>query len=176
MMGNCTGAIFALLLARKRGAQSIAMIDAFAYWPWYFRLFLAPGWGEYAYRTAFANPAGRMLANLSLAAHRSDSTDLTAGFARVDHAATYRYLELVAQIGGPEQFRGIDADIDLICGARSFRAIRRSAAIWKSIFPAARESELAGAGHLPVLEAAPALSRIVFKEIACPQPSTRSAM
>ncbi len=174
MIGNCSGAIFALLLAQRRPVEWITMIDAFAYWPWYFRLFLAPGWGRHAYGAAFANPVGRRIADLSLAKHRAASTSLTEGFAGVDHKMTYRYLQLLAEIGPPEQFRGVDAAIRIVHGARTFAAIRRSAAIWKSIFPAAQESELKGAGHLPILEAAPALSRIIFREPACQQPSTLS--
>ncbi len=167
IVGNCSGALHGLLLAERVPVERLVMIDAFAYWPWYFRLFLAPVLGRYAYWSAFANPVGRWLANGALARHRTESTNLTDGFSRADHAKTYRQLELLSEIHPPEGFRGVTAQIDIVCGERSFAAIRRSAAIWKKVFPAAREYTLAGAGHLPLLEATGQLRQIILEESPC---------
>ncbi len=163
VIGNCSGAIFALEAAKHVPVQRIVMIDAFAYWPWYFKVFLAPGWGRYAYMTAFANPLGRWLANLSLASRRAEDTDLTDGFSRVNHAVTYRYLEMLAKVPSPERFRGISSTIDLLHGERSFAAVRKSVALWRDVFPRATSLVLQGAGHLPILEATAQLRRYLFE-------------
>lgn len=167
IVGICSGALHGLLLAERTPVERIVMIDAFAYWPAYFRIFLAPVWGRYAYLTTFANPLGRWLANCSLARHRNHSTNLTEGFSRVDHAETYRQLQLLTEIHAPEGFRHINAHVEIVYGERSFTAIRRSAAIWKNVFPSAPEHRLAGAGHLPLLEATGQLRRIIFEESPC---------
>lgn len=163
VVGNCSGALHALLLAERMPVERIVMIDAFAYWPLYFRLFLAPGWGRYAYATAFANPVGRWLANQSLARRRTASTNLTAGFAQADHATTYRYLQMLSGVPSPSRFRGIGAPIEICYGERSFAAVRKSVAMWKEIFPQAREHCLAGAGHLPLLETTAPLRNIILE-------------
>jgi pimeloyl-ACP methyl ester carboxylesterase len=167
IIGNCSGALHGLLLAERMPVDQIVMIDAFAYWPVYFRLFLSPVFGRYAYLSAFANPLGRWVANASLMQHRQASTNLTEGFSRVDHGATYRQLQLLAGIGSPECFRGIRAKVQITYGENSFAAIRRSTAIWKEIFPHATIHELAGAGHLPLIEAAGQLRSIIFEEKSC---------
>lgn len=168
IVGNCSGAVYGLLLAQRIGARRIVMIDAFAFWPAYFRVFLAPVWGRWAYWTAFANPVGRWLANRSLASHRTGNTDLTDGFSRVDHTATYRHLEILSAIGPSSQFSGLDAEIDIVFGERTFEAAKRSAMIWSGIFPQARRHRLPGAGHLPILEATEALKRILLEAPECP--------
>jgi pimeloyl-ACP methyl ester carboxylesterase len=167
IIGNCSGALHALLLAERMPVDQIVMIDAFAYWPVYFRIFLAPVFGQYAYLSAFANPLGRWVANASVAHHRKSSTNLTEGFSRVDHGATYRQLHLLTGIGSPQRFRSLVANVQITYGTKSFAAIKRSAAIWKDVFPQATTHELAGAGHLPLIEAAGQLRNIVFEEKPC---------
>lgn len=162
IVGNCSGALHGLLLAERMPVEEILMVDAFAYWPAYFRIFLAPFFGRYAYLSAFANPLGRYLANLSLARHREASTNLTEGFSGIDHEATYRQLRLLSEIGSPERFRGLAASVQIAYGEKSFASIQRSAAIWNGIFPQAARYRLAGAGHLPLLEATGQLSNIMF--------------
>lgn len=162
IVGNCSGAVFALEAALHFPIRRIIMIDAFAYWPWYFKVFLAPGWGHYAYMTAFANPLGRWLANASLASRRTESTDLTDGFSRVNHAVTYRYLQMLAKVPHPDRFRGIPSTIELLYGERSFAAVRNSVALWREVFPHAASECLRGAGHLPILEATEQLRDYLF--------------
>lgn len=168
IVGNCSGALFALEAAKCVPVARVTLIDAFAWWPWYFRVFLAPGWGRYAYATAFANPVGRWLANASLARRRAADTSLTDGFTRVDHAVTYRYLEMLSEIQNPERFRGILSAIDVLYGERSFAAVRDSVRRWQQIFPHARATMLLGAGHLPILESTAQVRKELFREISCP--------
>jgi pimeloyl-ACP methyl ester carboxylesterase len=165
LLGNCSGALLGLLavpplLAR---VERVVLLDPFAFVPWYFRLFIEWPFGKYAYYSAFANPLGRWITNRSLAKHRSATTDLTGSFRRVDHQVSFRYLELLASIGSIERFRALQIPTDIVYGARSFQAVKQSVEMWRKLWPHARVWELAGAGHLPILEATEALSRILFQ-------------
>jgi pimeloyl-ACP methyl ester carboxylesterase len=175
VVGNCSGAILALLVAQRTPAlvERVVMIDAFAWWPWYFRIFLEPHIGRYAYFSTFANPVGRWLTNASLRGKRSAATDLTGGFARADHESIYRYLTLLRDAGHAEHFKDLAMPIDVLYGAKSFAAVRQSAYTWAGMWPQARTFQLDNAGHLPIREAAQQVKEILFGENTCstPQPA-----
>ncbi|MGH9939138.1 MAG: alpha/beta fold hydrolase, partial [Blastocatellia bacterium] len=105
----------------------------------------------------------RWITNLSLKRRRTAETDLTVSFRAVDHGASYRYLRMLCAIDGIAGFAWIQHPIDIVCGERTFNAIKRSAAMWREIWPQARVFELEGAGHLPIEEATEDLSRIIFQ-------------
>lgn len=169
LVGNCSGAVLALLVARSQPSlvRRLAIIDAFAAWPWYLRIFLARRIGHYAYLSAFANPMGRWMTNFSLRSKRKADTHLTRGFEKTDHRITYRYLELLGGARDASDFRSLAMPIDILYGERSFSAIRESARIWAGLWPQARTFELKGAGHLPVLEAAQQVRQILFGGDSC---------
>ena len=165
VIGNCSGAILALA-AMPRIAERVnrlILIDPFAFAPWYFKLFVATPIGKYAYYSTFANPIGRWITNLSLRRHRAGATDLTVSFRAIDHAASYNYLRMLCAIDGIERFAWIRRPIDIVCGARTFGAIKRSVGMWRGLWPQARVFPLEGAGHMPIEEATEELSRIVFQ-------------
>lgn len=170
LIGNCSGAILGLLAAGQieERVRRLVLIDPFAYWPWYFRVFVTKSFGSFgrhAYRTTFANPFGRWLTNQSLRAHRTSETDLTNSFGRIDHDVAQGYLALLAQVEGIERFAGLQrVPIEIVYGERTFGAVKKSIAMWQKIWPQARARVLAGAGHLPILEATAALSEIVFAD------------
>jgi pimeloyl-ACP methyl ester carboxylesterase len=167
LIGNCSGAILSLLVAReiKSKLERLVLIDPFAYWPWYFRVFVNKSFGRYAYRTTFANPFGRWLTNQSLRGHRTAESDLTNSFGHVNHDVAQRYLALLSEVEGIERFAGLQSvPVDIVYGERTFGAAKKSVAMWQGIWPQARAHMLEGAGHLPILEATAALSRIVFAE------------
>ncbi len=164
ILGNCSGALLALLALPRvtEQVERLVLIDPFAFAPWYFRIFLAPGWGRYAYYTTFANPIGRWLANASLKRRRVEDSHLTSSFQSVNHEATYRYLELLVEMGSVNQFAGVRQSVDLVYGARTFGAVKQSIEQWRRLWPHARTMELKQAGHLPIEEATEALADILF--------------
>lgn len=164
LIGNCSGALLSLLVAQKlpHQIQRLILIDPFAYWPWYFKVFVAPGVGRFFYSITFANPIGRWLTNRSLRNKRTAETDLTQSFAVVNHAAAHRQLALLKDIVEPAQFNQLSIPIDIVYGARTFSAIKTSVAQWRAVWPHARCWELPGAGHLPIEEATAHLSEIIF--------------
>lgn len=167
LIGTCSGAILGLLVAREIEAKlaRLVLVDPFAYWPWYFRVFVNKNFGRHAYRTTFANPFGRWLTNQSLRGHRTAGSDLTNSFGAINHDVAQRYLALIAEVEGIEQFAALQSvPIDIVYGERTFGAVKKSLAMWQGIWPQARAHRLEGAGHLPILEATAALSRIVFAE------------
>lgn len=166
IVGSCSGAITSLLAAPFLGDKvaRFVLIDPFAYMPWYFRVFLAPGWGRYAYFATFANPAGRWITNLSLKGRRTSQSNLTESFGGVNHETTYRHLAMLAGINGIECFQAITTPIDICYGAKTFKAVKESVAICKSVWPQALLRKIEGAGHLPIEEATEELSQIIFSD------------
>ncbi|HEX5082367.1 MAG TPA: alpha/beta fold hydrolase [Blastocatellia bacterium] len=164
VIGACSGAVFALLAAERLAGriERLILIDPFAYLPLYFKIFLHRRIGRYAYYSTFANPLGRWLTNLSLSRHRTADTNLTESFVSVSHDVAYRYLALMGDINDVSRFSRLRLPVDLIYGARTFGAIKKSIHMWRDIWPHARCHELAGAGHLPIQEATAQLSEIVF--------------
>jgi pimeloyl-ACP methyl ester carboxylesterase len=164
LVGNCGGAVFALLAAEVLSERvgRVVMIDPFAYLPRYFRLFLAGDFGRRAYAATFANPVGRWVTNQSLRGRRSATADLTASFAETDHEAARHYLALYDEVGSVERFRGFGARVDIAHGDKTFGAVRKSLALWLDVLPHARVRELEGAGHQPIAEAPAQTARVVF--------------
>ncbi|MBV8860165.1 MAG: alpha/beta hydrolase [Acidobacteria bacterium] len=164
LVGNCGGAVFALLAARELEAlvERVSMIDPFAYLPRYFRLFNAGEFGRRAYEATFANPLGRRLTNHSLRGRRAGAADLTASFARVDHEAARRYLALYEEVGGVEIVRGLKAPVEIAYGERTFGAVKRSLPVWREVLPHARVRELKGAGHQPFVESPAQSAEFIF--------------
>ena len=149
-------------MGRPEVVARIVMIDPFAYCPWYFRFFLLPLVGFPIYAVAFANPLGRWLTNLSLQDKKAGDTDLTRSFARVNHRATWKYLRMLDECGFPGQFRGVPVAMDILYGQKTFSAVRKSVGIWKEALPQARVRELAGVGHLPILQGTKEVAKVVF--------------
>lgn len=164
LIGNCSGAVLGLLAAKRMAGRigRLVLIDPFAYVPWYFKVFVATSFGKHAYYSTFANPVGRWITNLSLRNRRASGTDLTRSFKRVNHEVSYRYLELLAQVGGLEQFGGLAMPIEIVYGEKTFRAVKQSVALWHRIWPQAHCHQLAGAGHLPIEEATAQLGEIAL--------------
>lgn len=165
VIGNCSGAILGLLAAQRLPdrIERLVLIDPFAFMPWYFKVFVSGSFGRYAYYSTFANPVGRWLANVSLKRKRTANSDLTHSFGAVNHNISQRYLALLAEVKEIAQFDNLRMPIDIVYGEKTFSAVKESVARWKNIWPQARATQLAGAGHLPIEEATKQLSEIVFE-------------
>ena len=164
LVGNCGGAVFALLAAERLGESvgRVVMVDPFAYLPRYFRLFLAGEFGRRAYAATFANPFGRWVTNQTLRGRRTGAGDLTATFAGVDHEVERRYLALYEEVGSVERFRGFDAPVEILHGEKTFGAVRRSLALWLEVLKDARVRVVEGAGHQTISEAPARTADLIF--------------
>jgi len=164
LVGNCSGALLGIVAAQGLGTrvERLVLIDMFAVFPWYFRIFLLRPIGPYAYATTFRNPLGRWFTNLSLRAKRTKDTTLTGGFAKVDHDVTYKYLQLFENCPLPETFADLTQPIELLYGENTFQAVRDSISRWQSVWPQATATCLKGAGHLPIQEATEQLRCILY--------------
>nr|MBA3766459.1 alpha/beta fold hydrolase [Acidobacteriota bacterium] len=165
IVGHCGGAIFGMFAAREavRTVERVVAVDPFAYLPRYFQLFAGKGFGRRAYNATFANPLGRWMTNRALNVGRdSGQTDLTASFSSTDHEVARRYLTLFDSMGGVEEFQGLQAEVDLVYGEKTFGAVRKSVALFSHTLPHSRTLRLEGARHMPLEEATAQLSRIIF--------------
>ena len=164
LVGNCSGAIVGLHLARKMRERidRLVMIDPFAYMPWYFGLFLRGQFGRRAYDATFASRLGRTLTNSALQHKRTVNSHLTSSFAEVNHDTVYRYLQMLDENSNYRQFADVDVPITLIHGERTFAAVKRSIDLWSILWPLSERYELKGAGHLPLEETPQQLALILF--------------
>jgi pimeloyl-ACP methyl ester carboxylesterase len=169
LVGSCTGGLMAVFVARElaeMGRESVVrrlvMIDPFAECPWYFRLFLIPGLGGLMYRTAFANPVGRWITNAMLKAKRTGDVNLTESFGQVNHRVTLNYLRMFERAGAPEQFQGLMIPTDIICGQKTFGAVKLAVERWGRVWPKATMHILPRVGHLPIDEGTEMVERILF--------------
>ena len=176
VVGNCSGANLLLPVIDRlhEVAGRLVMIDPYAWMPWYFRL-LVTGWlGRFFYATAFENPVGRWLTNLSLARRRTGETDLTASFAQRDHGTTYRYLQVLGELGHASRYPGNRVPTVILHGERTFGAIRRGVQAYAEVWPGTPVIELRGAAHLPIQEATAAVAGVGFGSTPGLAPATPS--
>ena len=166
LVGNCSGAIFALLAASLPSSPvtRLVLIDPFAFVPWYFRVFLNPTYGRYAYYSTFANPIGRWVTNASLRGRRAASSDLTGSFRQIDHEVSLQYLQMLEAVGSIACFAGVRVPTEIVYGERTFGAVKESLAGWREVLPHARVWQIHGAGHLPIEEAPARIASIVFND------------
>ena len=163
LVGNCSGAIFALLAALGAPrVRRVVLVDPFAFVPWYFKVFLHPAIGRYAYYSTFANPLGRWITNASLRRQRAAGSHLTQSFRRVDHEVSLRYLAILDAVGDVSFARGVGVPVDILFGERTFGAVKASLPRWREVLPQARLWPIGGAGHLPIEEAPAQVAALAF--------------
>jgi pimeloyl-ACP methyl ester carboxylesterase len=174
VIGNCSGALMAIVATTvgRLSPQRLVLIDPFAYFPWYFRVFTLGEFGRRAYYSTFASSIGRRITDRSLSARRSPETSLTSSFEHIDHGTSLEYLRLLTTIESPSMFSGLRMPIDIVVGSRTFGAIKRSVPIWKHVWPQAVAHTLEGVGHLPIEEAPAEIGRILFERSAQRAPVT----
>ncbi len=163
LMGFCSGAVYAALVARRAPARvaRMVLIDPFAYAPWYFRIFLVGAFGRRAYRSAFVSPAGRRIGNWFLRRRQATDADFMVAFETVDHDVTLHHLRMIAPLRFGE-FRGMKVPVDIAQGRHTFEVVRRSTRLLCGLWPGARIHELRHVGHLPLVRGAAQLAEIIF--------------
>jgi pimeloyl-ACP methyl ester carboxylesterase len=165
ILGNCTGGGIAAEIARihPEKIDRMVILDPFAFAPWYFKIFFLGEFGRNAYKTTFASKLGRYVTNKFLSSKRSDSTDLTASFEHVNHDLVYRFLRMMASINPIERYSGINNDVHILYGERTFSAVKKSVDLLLDLWPNSKAQELSGVGHLPIEESPDLVARAVFK-------------
>lgn len=170
LLGNCSGAILGLLTALRapEAFSRVVLIDPFSRNPWYFKLFLVPGAGAFFFRVTFQNPIGRRLGNSATARHRAEDTDMFASFAAVPASTALGTLAVLDAVGDASHFASLHIPTDIVHGERTFGAIRTGLKQWQGQWPHARVHELAGAGHLPIVETPELLGAVAFADLPPP--------
>ncbi len=164
LVGTCSGALVALSLAQRvpQRVEALSLLEAFAWVPWYFAVFVTPVLGPVAYYSTFANPVGRWITARSLRRVGDGNTDLAEGFARIDVGVPLRYLRMVCALGDWRTFSDVRVPVRLTWGERSFAAVTDGVSRWQELWPDAPGTPIAGAGHLPVEENPDAAAAFVF--------------
>lgn len=164
LVGTCSGALIALSVAQRapERVQALSLLEAFAWVPWYFAVFVTPVLGPVAYYSTFANPVGRWITARSLRGVGDGTTDLAEGFGEGDVSVPLRYLRMVCGLRDWRTFADVRAPVRLAWGERSFSAVTDGVARWRELWPDAPGTVIAGAGHLPVQENPSAAAAFVF--------------
>jgi len=176
LTGFCSGAILALLAAQRRPdrAERLVLIDAFAYLPWYFRVFVLGEFGRRAYQSTFASPLGRRITDWAVRRRGGADAGFMESFREVDHATVHAYLRLLAGLGRLERFRDVRAPVALCWGEGSFGAVQRSVERFRSVWPDADLHPIRHAGHLLLVRGAPQIRQVLIQaEPARQEPSPR---
>lgn len=163
------GVGFATQLAVRRPdlVARLVLIDPFAFFPWYFRIFTLSGVGRLLYYLTFANPVGRWITDLSLASRRTQASSLMEGFAEARHAENHGHLLALEDAARVplRDLAGFSGPVDIVHGDRTFRAVKRSVEMLREPYPSAELFVVDGAGHLPMHEATEAVARVVFAPV-----------
>ena len=155
VLGNCSGAIVGLYVAReaRHRIDEFILVEPFAWVPSYLSIFLTPVVGRLFYWSAFGNPIGRAITNRALAGQRQESTDMLAPFKRSPLWVPMRYLTLFDQAGEASDYDDIPGEKRILRGDRTFQAVRDSVEAWRNTWPGTTFQELSGAGPLLLREA-----------------------
>jgi pimeloyl-ACP methyl ester carboxylesterase len=163
LLGYCSGAILALLVAiqRPRLVRRIVAVDPFAYLPWYFRIFTLGEFGRRAYMSTFANPFGRRITDWTLRRRKSPDAGFMDSFQRVDHEVALAYLRLYAGMGTLDRFASVTSPISLCHGAHTFAAVKRSVGMFRAVWPDVAVHVIEGAGHLIMMHGAARIREVL---------------
>lgn len=164
LLGNCSGAIVAAALKQRNPGRwgPMLLLEPFAFVPWYFGLFLVPGLGPLAFRTAFSNPVGRWVTNQFVG---DGEVDMVGSFASIPARVPLGYLRILAEIGTAEHFAESPQKPLILHGERSFPEIHRSVEMWSTVWPGADARLLRDCGHLPIDEAPEAVARMLAEVV-----------
>ncbi|MFT6397487.1 MAG: pimeloyl-ACP methyl ester carboxylesterase [Bradymonadia bacterium] len=173
ILGNCSGAIIAAALKERNPERwgSLVMLEPFAFVPWYFGLFLVPGFGPLAFRTAFSNPIGRWFTNRFVG---EGDVDMMASFAAIPARVPLGYLRVLREIGTADFFAASPEEPLILFGERTFPEIHQSVEMWTTVWPDATARMLANVGHLPIEEAPGQVAQALNDVLATAAAATRA--
>ncbi|MBM32416.1 MAG: hypothetical protein CL764_06130 [Chloroflexi bacterium] len=164
ILGNCSGALLAVLVSKsmKINVSHMYLIDPFSYAPWYFKIFTNKFFGEYAYKTTFKNPLGRIITNLSLSSKKQKETNMTSSFKNIDSDVSLNYLKMLVELENTTALENISCPITIIHGDKTFKSVFKSLNYYQKIWENSTIIELKKVGHLPIEEAPKKISKIIF--------------
>jgi len=164
ILGNCSGALLTILISKSAliNVSHMYLIDPFSYTPWYFKIFTNKFFGEYAYKTTFRNPFGRVITNLSLSSKKQKETNLTSSFKNIDAEVSLNYLKMLVQLEDTNAFENISCPTTIIHGDKTFKSVFKSLNYYQRIWENPKIIELKKVGHLPIQEAPEKISKIIF--------------
>jgi len=162
--GFCSGAVWAFNLAlyRPDTVGRLVLIDPLARVPGYFRLFTWGSFGRHAYQTTFHSRTGRAVTDFVLRRRQRTQANFTASMRAIDPEVTLGYLRMyrgMDDLVGPAR---VDMKVDLCRGEHTFRAVKRTVDQLAGLWPQATVHTLRGVGHLPMIQGAAQIRRVLW--------------
>lgn len=152
LVGACSGSFHAMEMARRRPelVDELVLIEPFSYFPWFVRLFVAPGLGYGLFRSTFGSHVGRKSIQTGLTlAGLTGGFDTMSSFARVRARDLHTYLSLYrdAERRGPLVYADLKMPKRLYYGTRTFRAVLESVPLWGGMWPDIELITIEDVGH-----------------------------
>lgn len=164
LIGFCSGSVWALQLAvcQPDIVERMVIIDPFARLPLYFRIFTWGEFGRRAYHTTFHSRVGRAVTDSILRRNQRTAADFTAPMRAISEDVALGYLRLFREMKEPHEHAGLTMPIDLCHGEHTFGAVRKAVRQFTALWPHATVHELKGTGHLPMVQGAAQIRRILW--------------
>jgi pimeloyl-ACP methyl ester carboxylesterase len=180
-VGSCSGTYHALEMALRRPdvPDRIAMVEPFAYFPWFFNLFMKPLFGRPLYDLVFSSKLGQKATQMGLQRQGiANDYDVMGSYSKQSAANGYRYLQFYreCEIRGTDVFRSIDTPMLLVHGYNTFNDVLKSIDIWSSLFDDVEIVALSDVGHQVTQEAPERLAAVLFGNADQRQQAARGAI
>ena len=150
LVGSCSGAglLQTLVLGRALPDCRLVLLEPLVSVPPSLSLFLRPVLGAIAYHATFSNRVGRAITDWMLATRGGGREAVSHTFARASPGVPRDYLRVFATLPPAQEFRALDAEIDVVYGDATLQDVLDSVELWRRVWPNARFHAIAGAGHL----------------------------
>ncbi len=167
LVGSCSGSYHALEMAMRRPelAGRIAIVEPFAYFPWFFNAFMNPMFGRPLYNLVFASKFGQKVTQMGLQRQGiANDYDVMGAYSKEAAHNAYRYLEFYRECEerGTDVFKIIDTEVLLVHGNDTFADVIKSVDIWASLWDEVEIVALSDVGHQVTQEAPERLAAVLF--------------
>jgi pimeloyl-ACP methyl ester carboxylesterase len=181
LVGSCSGSYHALEMAMRRPelAGRIAIVEPFAYFPWFFNAFMQPVFGRPLYDLVFASKVGQKLTQMGLQRQGiANDYDVMGAYSKESAANAYRYLQFYRECEkrGTDIFKIIDTPVLLVHGYNTFNDVLQSIDIWASLWDDVEIVALSDVGHQVTQEAPERLAAVLFGDADEREQAARGAI